>query len=115
MSQNLENQIQELLIKQNCPFCYKKVLKTNLAGFKHQKDFIFFLQKPICQGCWNKNSNLINTQNFSSLEQLKNTNQKLQNWIKGNKEKANQIQPKNSSQKEERTIYEDWEKKLSSS
>ena len=76
MSTNLEQEISRLLTKHKCDFCSKKVVK--LAGFKHQKDFPFFLQKPICKICWEKNNNL-NNSNFSSLEQLKKTNQKLQN------------------------------------
>jgi len=76
MSTNLEQEISRLLTKYKCDFCSKKVVK--LAGFKHQKDFPFFLQKPICKTCWEKNDSLDNHK-FSSLEQLKKTNQKLQN------------------------------------
>ena len=102
MPSNLEQEISRLLTKHKCDFCSKKVVK--LAGFKHQKGFPFFLQKPICKTCWEKNDNL-NNSNFSSLEQLKKTNQKLQSWIKTYKE--SKIQPKNPPKERTTDIFDE--------
>lgn len=109
MSTNLDQQISQLT-HQKCYFCHK--IPPELAGFEHKKDFPFLLKNPICKNCWKKESELIkyNQQKFSSLQQIKNTNQKLQNFIKNHKEKQKN-QPKNPPEKEEK-IFEEWQKKL---